>query len=49
MEVLRKVLKFARQHFKKIILAGGVYRMDWSRNRLETIKAEEVTMRTVQP
>lgn len=48
MEVLRKVLKFTRQHFKKIILAEE-YRMDWSRNRLETVKAEELTMRTVQP
>lgn len=48
MEVLRKVLKFARQHFKKLVLAG-VYRMDWSRNSLETVKAEELTMRTVQP
>lgn len=36
-EVLRKGLMFVKQYFKKSILTGA-YRMEWSRNRLETIK-----------
>lgn len=37
----------AKQNFK--IIVAGAYRMDWSGDRLETIKPEELTIQTVQP